>query len=79
MSIVARAALLVLFPVAAAAVGSALAAFRRALAVAVLTGLVFNAALGWWWADPAAGRLLVGYAIKVASHLLTEHPAAGHH
>jgi hypothetical protein len=25
------------------------------LAVAVLAGLVLNAALGWWWADPAAG------------------------
>ncbi len=25
------------------------------LAVAVLAGLVVNAALGWWWADPAAG------------------------
>jgi hypothetical protein len=23
------------------------------LAVAVLLGLVLNAALGWWWADPA--------------------------
>ncbi len=26
------------------------------LATAVLAGLVLNAALGWWWADPAAGR-----------------------
>ena len=26
------------------------------LAAAVLAGLVLNAALGWWWADPAAGR-----------------------
>jgi|HubBroStandDraft_3_1064219.scaffolds.fasta_scaffold825605_1 hypothetical protein len=25
------------------------------LAIAVLLGLVLNAALGWWWADPAAG------------------------
>ena len=25
------------------------------LATAVLAGLVLNAALGWWWADPAAG------------------------
>ncbi len=32
------------------------------LAVAVLLGLVLNAALGWWWADPAAGYVLVCYA-----------------
>jgi divalent metal cation (Fe/Co/Zn/Cd) transporter len=25
------------------------------LAVAVLAGLLLNAVLGWWWADPAAG------------------------
>jgi hypothetical protein len=25
------------------------------LATAVLVGLLLNAALGWWWADPAAG------------------------
>ena len=41
-----------------------------ALAVAVLTGLVLNARLGWWWADPAAGLVLVGYALKEAAHLL---------
>jgi divalent metal cation (Fe/Co/Zn/Cd) transporter len=29
------------------------------LAVAVLLGLVLNMALGWWWADPAAGYVLV--------------------
>ena len=32
------------------------------LAVAVLLGLALNAALGWWWADPAAGYVLVYYA-----------------
>ena len=32
------------------------------LAVAVLVGLLLNAAIGWWWADPAAGYLLVFYA-----------------
>jgi hypothetical protein len=32
------------------------------LAAAVLLGLVLNAALGWWWADPAAGYVLVFYA-----------------
>ena len=32
------------------------------LAVAVLAGLVLNAALGWWWADPVAGYVLLAYA-----------------
>lgn len=32
------------------------------LAVAVLLGLVLNATIGWWWADPAAGYVLVFYA-----------------
>jgi divalent metal cation (Fe/Co/Zn/Cd) transporter len=32
------------------------------LAVTVLVGLILNAALGWWWADPAAGYVLVYYA-----------------
>jgi divalent metal cation (Fe/Co/Zn/Cd) transporter len=32
------------------------------LASAVLLGLVLNATLGWWWADPAAGYVLVYYA-----------------
>jgi len=34
------------------------------LATAVLLGLVLNAALGWWWADPAAGYVLVFYAAR---------------
>jgi divalent metal cation (Fe/Co/Zn/Cd) transporter len=34
------------------------------LATAVLAGLVLNAALGWWWADPAAGYVLVYYAAR---------------
>ncbi len=33
------------------------------LAAAVLTGLVLNATAGWWWADPIAGLVLVGYAL----------------
>jgi divalent metal cation (Fe/Co/Zn/Cd) transporter len=32
------------------------------LATAVTAGLILNAALGWWWADPAAGYILVYYA-----------------
>jgi len=34
------------------------------LAVAVLLGLVLNAVGGWWWADPAAGYVLVYYAAR---------------
>ena len=34
------------------------------LATAVLVGLVLNAALGWWWADPLAGLVLVYYALR---------------
>lgn len=34
------------------------------LATAVLVGLVLNAALGWWWADPAAGYVLLVYAFR---------------
>jgi divalent metal cation (Fe/Co/Zn/Cd) transporter len=33
-------------------------------AAAVLLGLLLNASLGWWWADPAAGYVLVGYAVR---------------
>jgi divalent metal cation (Fe/Co/Zn/Cd) transporter len=36
------------------------------LAIAVLAGLVLNAAAGWWWADPAAGYVLVYYAAREA-------------
>lgn len=36
------------------------------LAVAVLLGLALNAALAWWWADPAAGLVIVYYAINEA-------------
>lgn len=32
------------------------------LAAAVLVGLVLNTAVGWWWADPLAGYVLVYYA-----------------
>jgi divalent metal cation (Fe/Co/Zn/Cd) transporter len=34
------------------------------LATAVLAGLVLNAAVGWWQADPAAGYVLVYYAAR---------------
>ncbi|WP_435838781.1 cation transporter [Streptomyces abikoensis] len=34
------------------------------LAASVLLGLLLNTAVGWWWADPAAGYVLVCYAIR---------------
>jgi divalent metal cation (Fe/Co/Zn/Cd) transporter len=34
------------------------------LAAAVLAGLVLNTALGWWWADPVAGYVLLAYAAR---------------
>jgi divalent metal cation (Fe/Co/Zn/Cd) transporter len=34
------------------------------LAAAVLLGLGLNALLGWWWADPLAGLVIVYYALR---------------
>jgi divalent metal cation (Fe/Co/Zn/Cd) transporter len=34
------------------------------LAMAVLSGIVLNAALGFWWADPLAAMLIVYYGVK---------------
>lgn len=45
------------------------------LAVAVLGGLTLNQLAGWWWADPAAGLVIVFYALREAMHLLR--PTAG--
>ena len=43
------------------------------LASAVLLGLVLNAGLGWWWADPAAGLVIVYYAVREAWIIYTRH------
>jgi divalent metal cation (Fe/Co/Zn/Cd) transporter len=40
------------------------------LAGAVLLGLVLNATLGWWWADPLAGLVIVYYGIREAREAL---------
>jgi divalent metal cation (Fe/Co/Zn/Cd) transporter len=40
------------------------------LASAVLMGLSLNVALGWWWADPAAGYVLVYYGAREARSAL---------
>lgn len=42
------------------------------LAVAVLVGLILDATLGWWWADPLSALVIVGYAVREARHLLAE-------
>ena len=43
------------------------------LAVAVLAGLVLNAAAGWWWADPVAGYVLLAYAAHEVSAIFIAH------
>jgi divalent metal cation (Fe/Co/Zn/Cd) transporter len=45
-----------------------------ALATATLLGLTLNAALGWWWADVAAGVVIIGYGVREAVHLLRKTP-----
>jgi len=44
------------------------------LATAVLLGLALNAALGWWWADPLAGFVIVFYGLKEARAVLLPGP-----
>ena len=39
------------------------------LATAVLTGLLLNSLAGLWWADPAAGYVLVCYALREAREI----------
>ncbi|MDH2445416.1 cation transporter [Amnibacterium sp. CER49] len=46
------------------------------LAVAVLVGLLLDAALGWWWADPLSALVIVGYAVREARHLIAESRAS---
>jgi divalent metal cation (Fe/Co/Zn/Cd) transporter len=45
------------------------------LAVAVLAGLALNAAVGWWWADPLAGYVLVFYAAREVRAIAKASPA----
>jgi divalent metal cation (Fe/Co/Zn/Cd) transporter len=42
------------------------------LATAVLVGLILNAAVGWWWADPASAFVVVYYGLHEGSHALRE-------
>ena len=41
------------------------------LAAAVLAGLLLNAGLGWWQADPAAGYVLVFFAAREVHEIFT--------
>jgi divalent metal cation (Fe/Co/Zn/Cd) transporter len=34
------------------------------LSAAVLVGLILNSLFGWWWADPIAGLVIAGFAIR---------------
>jgi len=44
------------------------------LAGAVLVGLVLNALVGWWWADPLAGLIIVVYGLKEGWEALQHRP-----
>lgn len=39
-------------------------AFCAFTSAAALVGIGFNAALGWWWADPAAALVIAGLAVR---------------
>jgi divalent metal cation (Fe/Co/Zn/Cd) transporter len=41
------------------------------LAGAVLIGLLTDTGLGWWWADPLAGLVIVAYAVREARAIFT--------
>jgi len=45
------------------------------LAAAVLVGVALNALLGWWWADPLAGLVIVYYGIREGLHAYRESAA----
>ena len=44
------------------------------LAVAVLAGLVLNAAVGAWWADPLAALVIGFYALREAREIFIPRP-----
>jgi divalent metal cation (Fe/Co/Zn/Cd) transporter len=37
------------------------------LSAVLLAGLVLNATLGWWWADPVAGLVIAARALREGS------------
>ncbi len=42
------------------------------LASCVLAGIALDLWLGWWWADPLAGLVVVFYAIREAVHIFRQ-------
>lgn len=42
------------------------------LATSVLVGILLDALLGWWWADPAAALIIAFYAAREAGHIFRE-------
>lgn len=46
------------------------------LAAAVLLGLLLNSHIGWWWADPLAGYVLVVYALHEVKEIFFAQKAA---
>jgi len=42
------------------------------LACSVLVGTGLNGLLGWWWADPVAGLVIVVYAVREAVQIFRE-------
>ncbi len=42
------------------------------LAGSVLIGLLLNTLLGWWWADPLAGLVIVFYGFKEGRNAWSE-------
>lgn len=44
------------------------------LAVAVLLGIALDLLLGWWWADPLAGLVIVFYAVREAVQIFRGNP-----
>lgn len=44
------------------------------LATSVLLGILLDYTLGWWWADPVAGLVIVFYAAREAMHIFRKGP-----
>ncbi|MEO7017801.1 MAG: cation transporter [Leifsonia sp.] len=42
------------------------------LATSVLAGILLDFTFGWWWADPAAGLVIVFYAVREAMQIFRE-------
>jgi divalent metal cation (Fe/Co/Zn/Cd) transporter len=45
------------------------------LAIAVLIGILLDLLLGWWWADPVAGFVIVFYAIRESIQIFRHDPS----